>query len=246
MPHGALYDQAWSQRGKKDDAAAIETYRKLLKLSADSKLAPAARTELAELLYNDKKYQEAADLLEAVTADKSADPKVSAIAAYKLGWCYEKLNKPDKAADLFAAFAAAHGDDAELAPSALLESGSASAENGRFDSAEKSLAQLVNKFPDYKQVPVALLKLGEAQAEQQKFDNSAKTYQRYLDQYAKSEFAHRAHFGLGWALENQKKYEEARASYKKVIAASNGEFAARGRNFRSARRCWRNKSLSRR
>ena len=52
-----------------------ETYRRLLKEHPDSKLAPAARSELAELLYNDKKYDEAAELLEAVVKDKSADPE---------------------------------------------------------------------------------------------------------------------------------------------------------------------------
>ena len=39
-------------------------------------MAPAARSELAQLLYDEKKYDEAADLLEAVVKDKSADPKV--------------------------------------------------------------------------------------------------------------------------------------------------------------------------
>jgi TolA-binding protein len=223
----ALYDLAWAQRGKKDDAAAEETYRKLLRLPPEIKLAPAARTELAELLYNDKKFAEAAELLEAVLSDKSADPKIASIATYKLGWCYEKLGKSDRAAALFGSFAATNGNDPELTPSALLEAGAASGEQGKFDQAEKSLAALLSKFPDYKQAPVALLKLGEAQAEQLEFDASAKTYQQYLDRFPKTEFGYRANFGLGWALENLKKYEEARTAYKKVIAASNGEFAAR-------------------
>ena len=46
-----LYDLAWAQRGQKDQPAANNTYRRLLKDHADSKLAPAVRTELAELLY---------------------------------------------------------------------------------------------------------------------------------------------------------------------------------------------------
>ena len=180
------------------------------------------------MLSNDKKYSEAAELLEAVTADKSAEPKVVSIAAYKLGWCYEKLGKSDRAAIVFSNFAATNGGDPELTPSALLEAGMASADQGKFEQAEKSLADLLKKFPDYKQAPVALLRLGEAQAEQQEFDPSAKTYQAYLDKFAKNEFAYRApDFGLGWAMENLKRYDDARSAYKKVIAASNGEFAAR-------------------
>jgi TolA-binding protein len=226
LASSALYDLAWQQRQKKDDAAAIETYRKMLKIPAETKLAPAARTELAELLYNDKKYAEAADFLEAVIADKSAEAKVASIAAYKLGWCYEKLGKNEKAAAIFSSFAAATSDDPKLTPSALLEAGMASAEQGKYEEAEKPLTTLLAKFPDYEQAPVGLLKLGEVQAEQNEYTASAKAYQTFLEKYPKNEFAYRAEFGLGWAMENQKKYEDARSAYKKVIAASNGEFAA--------------------
>ncbi|HZL37968.1 MAG TPA: tetratricopeptide repeat protein [Tepidisphaeraceae bacterium] len=224
----ALYDLAWSQRDKdKNIPAAIQTYRKLLKLQPDGKLAPAARTELGQLLYDDKKYADAAGVLEVVTADKSADPKTASAALYTLGWCYEKLGKPDKAAPAFISFASAHGDDPQLTPSALLAAAGASAEQEKFDQAEKSLAQLLAKFPEYKDAPVALLKLGEAQAQQQEFDPSRKSYDTFIQKYPKSEFAYRADFGAGWALENLKKYDEARTAYKKVIAASNGEYAAR-------------------
>ncbi|MDB5356028.1 MAG: Tol-pal system protein YbgF [Phycisphaerales bacterium] len=222
-----LYDLAWSQRGTKDSPGAIESYRKLLKLHADGKLAPAARTELADLLYADKKYAEAAELLEMTAGDKSADAKVLTAATYQLGWCYAKLNKPDKAAAAFTEFAATHPDDAELTPSALLQAGIASCDQGKFDRAEKPLSELVGKFPQYKESPIALLRLGEAQAEQQEFDASLKTYQQFLQRFAKSEFAYRAEFGSGWAMENQKQYEPARTAYQRVIATSNTETAAR-------------------
>lgn len=223
-----LYDLAWSQRDhNKDLPAAVATYRKLIDLQPHGKLAPSARTELAELLYDQKKYADAAGLLSEVTADKSADPKVAAIAQYKLGWCQEKLGQDEQAAATFSAFAAAHPDDPKLTPSALLEAGSDFSGQGRFEQAEKSLKTLMEKFPAYADAPVALLKLANAQAQQQEYDASLKSYQQFLDKYPKSQFAYRANFGAGWALENLKKYDEARAEYKKVIAASNGEFAAR-------------------
>ncbi|HWE92958.1 MAG TPA: tetratricopeptide repeat protein [Tepidisphaeraceae bacterium] len=222
-----LYDLAWAQRGTRDSAAATESYRRLLKAHSDSKLAPAARTELADLLYADKKYSDAAELLETVVADKSADAKVQTAAMYQLGWCYAKLNKPDKAAAIFSEFAATHPDDADLTPSALLQAGIASCDEGKFDRAEKSLAQLVKNFPTYKDAPVAFLRLGEAQSEQQEFDAALATYRQFLQKFPKSEFAYRAEYGCGWALENQKQYDAARAAYQRVIATSNTETAAR-------------------
>lgn len=223
-----LYDLAWAQRSGKNASAAAESYRRLLKDHPDSKLAPAVRTELAELLYEDKKYDQAVELLESVIADKSADPKLLSSANYRLGWCYQKLNKPDKAAAAFSKFDPVKGGASEdIAASALLQAGLAYAEQGKFDAAETSLAAMIKDHPKNAQLSVALLRLGEVQAEQGKYDASAQTYSTFLQRFSKDPFAPRAHFGIGWSLENRKQYEQARAEYKKAIAATNGETAAR-------------------
>ena len=222
-----LYDLAWAQRDGKDPAAAQATYRRLISEHADSKLAPAARTELAELLYNDNKYDQAAVLLEQVVNDKSADAKVISMADYRLGWCYEKLNKPDKAAATFAAYTIKGGGSDEMNASALLQAGAAYAGDGKYDKAAQSLADMLSKYPNGKDAPVAMLKLGEVQAEQNHYEDSGRTYSQFLDKYSTSEFAYRARFGIAWSLENQKKYDEARKAYQQVIAATNGETAAR-------------------
>lgn len=231
-----LYDLAWAQKGTKDSGGAIETYRRLLKDYPDGKLIPAAKTELAELLYADKKYDDAAALLDSVIQKKDADPKpepkVLSAARYLLGWCYQKQDKPADAAAAFTAYAQgaagnATGEDADRLASALLQAGIAYAAHGQFDSAAKPLAEMLAKFPDHKDAPIAMLKLGEVQADAGLFDASLKTYQQFLAKYASDPLAYRAHFGAGWALENLKKFPEARAAYAKVIASNNGETAAR-------------------
>jgi TolA-binding protein len=221
-----LYDLAWARRALKDTAGAQASYQRLLKQFPQSKLTAAARTELAELLYADGKHAEAATLLEAVVADKAADPRTLTAASYRLAWCYDKLEQPGKAAAAFATFAAAHPDD-PLAATALLQAGASAAEEGKFDAAAKSLSEMLAKFPQHEQAPVALLKLGEAQAEMNEFAASQQSFARFLEQHPRSEFAYRAQFGVAWALENQKQYEPARAAYRKVIDAHNGETAAR-------------------
>ena len=221
-----LYDLAWAQRAKKDPKAATETYRRLIAKFGTGKLAPAARAELAELLYADNNYSEAAQLLEAVVADDKADEKTLLAARYRLGWCYEKLGQKDRAAATLASFAEKHGDS-ELAASALLQAGLSYAADGRLDNAERSLKQMLDKFPSHKQASVALLKLGEVQAEAKDFDASQQTFQQFLDRYSSDPLAYRARFGIGWALENRKRFDEARQAYEKVIAATNTETAAR-------------------
>lgn len=221
-----LYDLAWAQRSLKDMKAAQETYRRLLKQFPESKLVAAARTELAEFLYADGKHAEAAELLEAVVADKAADPKTLTAATYRLGWCYDKLDQPGKAATVFADFAAKHPDD-PLAASALLQAGVSASEEGKFDVAIKSLSDMLAKFPKHEQAAVAQLKLAEAQAEVGEFAASQQSFAAFLAQNSKSDFAYRAQFGVGWALENQKQYEPARAAYRKVVEQHNGETAAR-------------------
>jgi TolA-binding protein len=223
-----LYDLAWAHREQKQPTAAAEVYRRLLKEFSESKLAPAVRTELAELLYEDKKYDQAMELLEAVATNTSADPKLQSNAQYRLGWCYQKLGKLDKAAEAFSKFdPKAAGVNNEIAAAALLQTGLAYAELGKFDAAEIALAAMLKLHADNAQASVAMLRLGEVQAEQNKYEASLQTYASFLQKFSKDPFAPRAQFGIGWSLENRKQYDQARAAYKKVIASNNGETAAR-------------------
>jgi TolA-binding protein len=221
-----LYDLAWAQRGKKDTKAAAETYRRLLKQHPESKLAPAARAELAEFVYAAGDYAAAAELLEPVVANEKADPKTLLAACYRLGWCYEKLNKHDKAAAALIDFADKH-PDSDLAASALLQAGLSYAADGRADKAEAALVRMLEKFPRHKQASLAMLKLGEVQAEGGSFDKSLGTFTDFLSRYADDPLAYRAHFGAGWAHENLRHYDDARKAYQKTIAATNTETAAR-------------------
>jgi TolA-binding protein len=225
-----LYDLAWADRSSKDNPGAIAAYQRLLKEYPDSKLTDSVRTELAELLYDQKDYQQSATLLQAVIADKSADPKLLLPAHYRLGWCYQKLGQNEKAAAEFETFAdlppgTPANDD--LAMSALFQAGIAESAATHFDRAEQYFSLLLKKYPHNPQASIAMLKLGEAQNEQQKWDDAGKTFTDFLAQYPKDPLAHAAQFGVGWSLENRKQYPAARDAYKQVIAADNGPTAAR-------------------
>ncbi len=221
-----LYDLAWAQRNAKQPADAEETYRRLITQRPDSKLAPAARAELGELLYADGNYSQAAAMLWPLVSSGTGDKKVLAAAGYRLAWCYQKQNDFDKAAAAFRDFATRWPSD-ELAPSALLQAALADADAGRDADAEKELASMLKQFPQHKDAPIAMLKLAEVQAAEDDFDASLKTARDFITTYPADPLVYRAEFSIGWAMENQKHFDEARAAYKKVIAATNGETAAR-------------------
>lgn len=221
-----LYELAWSQRHMKDSPSAARSYQRLLGEFPKSELATAARAELAELLYQQKKFAPAAALLEKVVADKGADPKTLSAAQYRLGWCHVRGNQLDKAAAVFAALAA--GQPAgEFAPSALYQAGEAYARLAKFPEAQQHFSALLSKHPKHDLARVALLKLGEVLNAAGGYDKSAAAYDGFLKQYPKDNFVYLARFGMGWSLENRKQHAEARKWYAQVVAAHNGPTAAR-------------------
>lgn len=221
-----LYELAWSQRETKSQDAAVESYRRLIDEYPKSTKLTAARAELADLLYIKKEYKEAAELLEKVLADKSADAQTLSVSHYRLGWCYQKVKDTVKAAEAFTGFAGRYPKD-KAAASALYQAGTACTELGKYDQAEKHFATLLANFASHDLARQAQIKLGQVQAEARQFDKSAQTFQAFLKKYPKDKLAYLARFGTGWAMEAGKKYEEARKWYGEVVQTHNGPTAAR-------------------
>ena len=221
-----LYDLAWSHRNKKDNAAAAAAYQQLIAKFPDSDLAPATKAELAEFLYADKKYKEAAAMLEEVAADKKAKPETLAAATYRLGWCYANLKQPEKAGQTLAAFAEKNPKN-DLAASALLQAGMSYAEVGDLPNAQKALGAMLAAFPQHEKAPLALMRLGQIQSDAGNFEAALQSFGQFLQKYPQDKSAYAAHFGIGFAQESRKQYAPARASYEKVIALTNTETAAR-------------------
>jgi len=224
-----LYEQAWAQRETKNTDGAIASYRRLIKEYPKSAKLTAARAELADLLYDEKKqYKEAAVLLTAVLADESADPKTLSVAHYRLGWCHQKTNDKAKEAKTFADFAAKYPKD-KAAASALYQAGSAYTGLGTWDLAEAQFTALLKSFADHELAAQSYIQLGQVQAEARKFDESRKSYQAFLKKSAKHKLAYLAKFGIGWSYESQKKYDDARKWYSAVEDSHNGPTAAKAK-----------------
>ncbi|MCE9591506.1 MAG: tetratricopeptide repeat protein [Planctomycetes bacterium] len=221
-----LYELAWARRNNKDNDGAADAYRQILKDFPTSSRAAAAGTELAELLYASGKYADAVKLLEAVSADSTADANTLGLAQYRLGWSYSKLGQQERAASCFNGFAEKLPDH-ELAPSAVYQAGVALIAANKNEQAEKLFTQLVTRYPKSELAPAGLLKLGELAATRGDFKQSKAAYERYFADFPKDKFAYLGRFGLGWAHENLKEIDRARECYAAVIESHNGPTAAR-------------------
>ena len=221
-----LYDLAWAYRAAKDLPHAIETYNTLLKNFPTGAQATPARIELAQLLYAQNHYAEAHDQLTAAVADSHADPHLHGVATYWLGCCQMRLGDPAKAAETLQQFVAANPHE-PLAAQALSEAGDADAQQARFPEALALQQRVIRDFPSSDVAPLAQLRLGETQNQAGDYAAAQVTFEAFLKDRPNSPLTPRAHFGIGWSLENRVQYEQARDWYAKVIAADNGETAAR-------------------
>ena len=224
-----LYELAWSQREGGALDGAIASYRRLIKEYPKTAKLVAARAELADLLYDKKKqYKEAAQLLVAVLADKSADAKTLSVSHYRLGWCYQKTGDSVNEAKTFADFAVKYPKD-PATPSALYQAGSAQTKLSKWDLAAEQFSKLLTSFATHELAAQSYIQLGQVQSEAAKFDESQKSYQGFLTKFPKHKLAYLAKFGIGWSYESRKKYDEARKWYAAVEDLHNGPTAARAK-----------------
>ncbi|MCX5666030.1 MAG: tetratricopeptide repeat protein [Candidatus Omnitrophica bacterium] len=107
-----MFKLALAYFGKEDYLRAAEEFGKLP--------GEAARSYLANSLYNMNKYDEALELFREIVKS-SADRSIAEYAQYQMGWCYYRMNKDMEAADSFDAFLKKY-PDSKFRPDALNQS----------------------------------------------------------------------------------------------------------------------------
>lgn len=232
------YEKAWCLRklGRGDEAAGA--YRVLTSRTNVDSLGAHAMLELAEIEYANEAFADAAKLLRRVyDAMKLGDSEVSTDVkeqtVYRLGLCEFKLERFERAGELFEEFLVAY-PDSRLTASACFYAGESLFTLGRHERAVQLFARVSREFASDQQAgsasPVcgpSLLRLGESLATMQRWARSEQAFSDYLDRFADSEHWFQARFGLAWARENQKRYDEAVSEYQKVVASHQGPTAAR-------------------
>jgi TolA-binding protein len=223
-----LYDLAWAFRADKDVPSAVVTYRALISEYPSGAESMPARIELAQLLFGDKKYSEAEDVLRPALADAHADARLYSLAVYWTASCAARLGDDGRAAAMFDVFVAGSPNDS-LVPDALGEAGSAYANLGKFAEAERREREVMAEFVHTPASTLATLRLGEVQNQAGEYANAAATFNGWLGDHPKDPPAlvARAHFGIGWSLENRSLLDQARDQYAQVVAMDSSDIAAR-------------------
>ncbi|UCF33544.1 MAG: tetratricopeptide repeat protein, partial [Phycisphaerales bacterium] len=232
LARALLYEKAWCLGSLGQDKRAAGIYRQLIgECEADAALCAHALLELAATEIGEKRYEEAAALLQrlrSMMSDPGAiiDEEVREQATYQLAVCSFELQRYDEAAGLCDELIRLF-PDSELIPSASYFCGESLFRLEHHERAVAHLERIVDRFPDHEACAPSLLRLGESLAVLQRWTPSELAFSQFMRRFGDHPQWFQAQFGIGYARENQERYDEAIESYRKVIEAHEGPTAAR-------------------
>ncbi|MFT5129717.1 MAG: TolA-binding protein [Rhodothermales bacterium] len=150
----------------------------------------------------------------------AADPEFRRSLQYGLGWCYQKLNKPEKADVAFAD--SANGDiSANLVQDSVLQRGEIAYAAQRFKDAAEQFAKLAPL--DSPRSQRALYMLGWSQRNIEQIDASMGSFRTLLQRFPDGEFALDASIRLAESLSGQDKIDDAAIVLKAALAADSAK-----------------------
>ncbi|MCI0704962.1 MAG: tetratricopeptide repeat protein, partial [Planctomycetia bacterium] len=226
-----LYDAAWTFRAAGEDPAGA--YTKLISQFPDLSLVVEARLELAELLADKGKFDDAIKLLkEAIDkepTDKPTPQETLERIRLRLGGAL--FDKKD--------FAAAQGQFDAVGNNAksphramgIYRAAECLLALGKADEAQKKLVIFRDNGAFHNVAGVsdrALLRLGHAQSQLKQWDAARQTFETVIARYGNNNtWAIDARYGIGWAFQNQGRYDDAITAYALVTQATQDERAGR-------------------
>jgi TolA-binding protein len=215
-----LYDAAWAYKAAGADPAAA--YTKLIAEFPNLSLAVEARLELAELLADATKHDEAAKLLkealDAEPTDKSPPPDTTDRIRVRYGAAL--FAKKDVAGALAQFDAVAGNEKSAQRGVALYRAAECLMASGKTDEARAKLV-IFRDNGAFHNVPGvsdrAVLRLGHALGELKQWEPSRQTFETLVGRYGDGNaWAVDARYGMGWALQNQGRYDDAVNQYAQV------------------------------
>jgi TolA-binding protein len=202
-------------------------YRTLIDDFAELPLSTEARFELAELLAQRGKDDDAVKLL-TEGLDKEPPPELTAKIRLRLGAC--KAASGDVKAALAQFNAVAQDPKSPLAGQAHYRAGECLLQAKDWSEAIKRLS-LFRDNGQFQNLPGvtdrALLRLGHAYAHIKDWERSRQAHEQAAGRFPSGPWAHEARYGVGRALQQMKRYDEAVNVFNQVTAATVTETAAK-------------------
>jgi TolA-binding protein len=228
-----LYDAAWTLRAVNEDPSAA--YTKLIAEFPDLSLAVEGRLELAELLADKQKPDDAIKLLrEAVdkeTTDKPTPPETVERIRLRLGAAL--FDKKDYVGAQGQFDAVGNNDKSPHRGQGLYRSAECLLALGKTEEAKNKLV-IFRDNGAFHNVPGvsdrALLRLGHAFLALKQWEPARQAFDTLVGRYGNNNpWAIDARYGTGVALQNQNRFDEAVISYVQVTQMTQDERAGRAR-----------------
>jgi cellulose synthase operon protein C len=211
---------------------AVAAYRKLVEEFVDLAMAIDARLELAEMLAEREKHDDAIkllkDALDREPTDRAAAPDLLERVRLKLGGSLFAKKDYKAAATQFEVVAG--NEKSPHRAQALYRHGEALFAQGEFAKAAERLAAFRDKGEYHNVGGVsdrAMLRLGQSLAAAKQWEPARVAFEATVARYGNSPFLPEARYGWGGVLQAQSKFDEAIGQYQQVVNATTAEVAAR-------------------
>ena len=226
-----LYDAAWAYKAAGDDPT--PAYTKLIAEFADLSLAVEARLELAEILTDKKKPDDAVKLLKEAldkeATDKPTPPETTERIRLRLGAAL--FAKQDYAAAQGQFDAVAGNEKSPHRGQALYRSAECLIAQKKFEDAKNKLVIFRDNGAFHNIAGVsdrAVLRLGHVLVELKQWDAARQAFEVMVARYGPANpWAADARYGTAWAFQNQGRYDEAVNAYVLVTQATTDERAGK-------------------
>jgi tetratricopeptide (TPR) repeat protein len=228
-----LYDAAWACRAAGADP--VPAYTKLIAEFADLGLAVDARLELAELLADQKKPDEAIKLLrEAIDKEPTDRPTpTETLERIRLRLGGALYDKQDFAGAQGQFDAVAANEKSAHRALGLYRSAECLLAQSKADEAVKKLAVFRDNAALHNVPGVsdrALLRLGHALLAAKQWDPARQAFDTVVNRFgANNPWAVDARYGVGLALQNQGRFDDAVNAYVQVVQLTQDDRAGRAR-----------------
>jgi len=191
---------AWTYAQQGDLARAMETQDRMLARFGSSGLADVSVAYLnkGHILFNEKKYKEAAKAYETFIA---ANPEHAdrASALFQAGMCYQRLNQSGDAVDRWET-AAKIDPTSPIAEKALARAGDVYFTTNHYDDARRCYQALIAGFADSRSAAVGALRIAQCDYNAGRYPDAVAAYSSVIDTYPTHAVAAEARRGIEQSL----------------------------------------------
>jgi TolA-binding protein len=211
----ALYEVAWCNQGMENVEAAKARYEDLLQNYAAHPLAKRANFELAEIEYDEEKYDAAVGRLDVLMA-QSLEDDLREKVIHRMAWSLLGRKQDLASAEIFEQLIRDF-PSSTFAPLAAYQAGEVRMARREYTLALPLFERARSTSTDDRVKQQAWLRQAETLTFLNRWAEAEPLFSDFYQAYQTSEFARRCLMWLGWSQENLKRFQQAISNYRLVL-----------------------------